>query len=139
MGVAKADELLLAEGLWTRSTDGDARLLGARHARRGYEGSVQVAAQERAHRRVQGARDVVRPEHDGTGRDGVGVLRDVQRVGRESRGLGGIRGSLEGDRRGIGAHALCVGSRCGSTLDGFLAQLESLPAEIGTSPRSGRV
>ena len=70
VGVAKADELLLAEGLRPRCTDRDARLLGARDARRGHEGPVQVAAQERAHRRVQGARDVVRPEHDGTGRDG---------------------------------------------------------------------
>ena len=139
VGVAKADQLLLAEGLRPRCTDRDARLLGARDARRGHEGPVQVAAQERAHRRVQGARDVVRPEHDRTGRDGVGVLRDVQGVGREGSALRGVGGGVAGGRQGVIAGARRTGIRHGATLGGFFAQLEFLPVEIGTSPRSGRV
>ncbi len=133
MGVAKADELLLAEGLRPRCADGDARLLGARDAGRGDEGPVQVATQERADRRVQGARDVVRLEHDGTGRDGVGVLRDVQGVGREGRGSVG----LAGDRQGGIAGAWRTGIRRSATFDGFFPQLEFLPVEPALRPDRG--
>ena len=134
VGVAKADQLLLAEGLRPRCPDRDARLLGARDARGGHEGPVQVAAQERADRRVQGARDVVRPEHDGTGRDGVGVLRDVQGVGREAAG-GSV--GLARDRQGVIAGAGRTGIRRSATLDGFFAQLEFLPAEPALRPDRG--
>ena len=139
MRVAKADQLLLAEGLRARCADRDARLLHARDARRGNQRPVQITAQERAHGRVQGPRDVVQPEHDRTRRDGFGVLRHVQGVGGQSRGQGGTRCDLTRDRRGVGAGVRGTGSRRAPTHDGFFAQLESLPAEIGTSPRSGRV
>ena len=42
-------------------------------------------------------------EHDGTSRDGVGVLRDVQGVGRESRGSVGLAGDRQGGIAGAGA------------------------------------
>ena len=137
MRVAKADQLLLAEGLWARCADRDARLLHARDARRGYQRPVQVAAQERAHGRVQGARDVVQPEHDGARRDGIGVLRHVQGVGGESRGPRGSRSRLAGDRRGVGASVRDAGVRRAPTHDGFFAQLESLPAELARRPDRG--
>ena len=135
VGVAKADELLLAEGLRPRCADGDARLLGARDAGRGNEGPVQVAAQERADRRVQGARDVVRLEHDGTGRDRVGVLRDVQGVGREGRGERRPR------RRSAGRHRRRLAHRDPALglLRRVLRSARIPPGGTGTWPRSGRV
>ena len=137
MSVAEADELLLAQGLWPRCTDGDARLFGPRDTRGSNQRPVEVTAQERAHGRVEGTCDVVRPEHDGSRRDGVGVLRHVQRVGHETGGRAGIGGGLAGERRGTGAHARVAGFRRGPTLDGFFAQLEFLPAESAIRPDRG--
>ncbi len=137
MSIAETDELLLAEGLRPGRADGDARLLGARDARRRHEGPMQVAAQERAHGRVQGACDVVRPERDGSSRDGVGVVRHVERVSRERRGLDGMRSGIAGDLQCSVAGAWSTGTRRSATPDGFFAQLEFLPAESAVRPDRG--
>jgi hypothetical protein len=137
VGVAQTDKLLLLEGLRPWGADRDAGLISARHARRSHQCPVKVATQERAHGRVQGARDVVRPEPDRSRRAGISILRDVERVGRESLGMddvrgGLVRGGLAANRRDIRSHVRRVTIRRGATPDGFLAQLESLPLENGT-------